>query len=65
MRAVVCDRYGPPDVLRLDEVGRPEPKDGEVLVRRSPSSPSGTRSSVLTRGRSARTRSLSACRPAA
>jgi len=33
MRAVVHDRYGPPDVLRLEEVERPEPKDDEVLVR--------------------------------
>jgi NADPH:quinone reductase-like Zn-dependent oxidoreductase len=33
MRAVVCDRYGPPDVLRLDEVDRPVPKEDEVLVR--------------------------------
>jgi len=33
MRAVVHDRYGPPDVLRLDEVERPVPKDDEVLVR--------------------------------
>ena len=33
MRAIVHDRYGPPDVLRLEEVERPEPKEGEVLVR--------------------------------
>lgn len=33
MRAVVYDRYGPPDVLRLDEVTRPSPADDEVLVK--------------------------------
>ena len=33
MRAVVHDRYGPPEVLRLDEVERPAPKDDEVLIR--------------------------------
>jgi NADPH:quinone reductase-like Zn-dependent oxidoreductase len=33
MRAVVFDRYGPPEVLRLADVERPEPKDDEVLVR--------------------------------
>jgi len=33
MRAIVHDRYGPPDVLRLEEVARPVPKDEEVLVR--------------------------------
>ena len=33
MRAVVYDRYGPPDMLRLEEVERPVPKADEVLVR--------------------------------
>jgi NADPH:quinone reductase-like Zn-dependent oxidoreductase len=33
MRAVVHDRYGPPDVLRLEDVERPVPEDDQVLVR--------------------------------
>jgi NADPH:quinone reductase-like Zn-dependent oxidoreductase len=33
MRAVVHDRYGPPEVLRVTDVERPVPKDDEVLVR--------------------------------
>jgi NADPH:quinone reductase-like Zn-dependent oxidoreductase len=33
MRAVVHDRYGPPEVLRIEEVDRPVPKDDEVLIR--------------------------------
>jgi NADPH:quinone reductase-like Zn-dependent oxidoreductase len=33
MRAIVQDRYGSADVLRIAEVGRPEIADGEVLVR--------------------------------
>jgi NADPH:quinone reductase-like Zn-dependent oxidoreductase len=32
MRAVVHDRYGPPEVLRVEEVERPVPKEDEVLV---------------------------------
>src|SRR5687768_2623835 len=33
MRAVVHDRYGPPEVLRVAEVERPVPGEDEVLVR--------------------------------
>ena len=33
MRAVVFDRYGPPDVLHLEDVERPIPKEHEVLVK--------------------------------
>ena len=33
MRAVVHDRYGPPDVLRLEQLDRPVPTEDEVLVR--------------------------------
>ncbi|HEU0304470.1 MAG TPA: NAD(P)-dependent alcohol dehydrogenase [Gaiellaceae bacterium] len=33
MRAVVFDRYGPPEVLHVAEVERPVPKSDEVLVR--------------------------------
>jgi NADPH:quinone reductase-like Zn-dependent oxidoreductase len=33
MRAVVHDRYGPPEVLRVADVERPQPAQDEVLVR--------------------------------
>lgn len=33
MRAVVFDRYGPPEVLRLHDAQRPAPKDNEVLIK--------------------------------
>lgn len=33
MRAIVCEKYGPSDVLQLKEVGRPVPGGHELLVR--------------------------------
>ncbi len=33
MRAIVQRRYGPPEVLRLEQVPRPVPADDQVLVR--------------------------------
>jgi NADPH:quinone reductase-like Zn-dependent oxidoreductase len=33
LRAVVCDRYGPPEVQRIDDVERPVPREDEVLVK--------------------------------
>ncbi len=33
MKAVLCPRYGGPEVLKLRDVPMPAPADGEVLVR--------------------------------
>ena len=33
MRAVVCTRYGPPEVLRLEELATPVPRKNEVRIR--------------------------------
>ena len=33
MKAIVCPKYGSPDVLRLQEVAKPAPQDDEVLIK--------------------------------
>jgi NADPH:quinone reductase-like Zn-dependent oxidoreductase len=33
MKALVYERYGPPESLRFEEVDRPDPGEGEVLVK--------------------------------
>jgi len=33
MKAIACDCYAPPGVLRIEEVERPVPRDDGLLVR--------------------------------
>jgi len=33
VRAAVCTKYGPPEVLQVKEVEKPTPKDNQVLIR--------------------------------
>jgi len=33
MKAIVCTKYGSPDVLQLQDVAKSAPKDDEVLIK--------------------------------
>ena len=33
MKAVICTRYGPPEVLQIQDVNKPTAKENELLIK--------------------------------
>ena len=38
MKAVICEKFGPPEILKVEEIEKPKPKANEVLIRNHASS---------------------------